>query len=106
MTVSQLINNLNSFHGMPAYENEPHCSDSQKTYFITDIAFFENNCFVFYQYPANKYYQSVRSLVADLRTYSHQQNYQVEFVNYNTNETFFNCNFHAVHGYNLTLRLY
>ena len=37
MTVSQLINRLNGFHGMPAYENEPYCSDSQKQYFITDI---------------------------------------------------------------------
>lgn len=106
MTVSQLINRLNGFHGMPAYENEPYCSDSQKQYFITDIVVVSNTCFIFYRYPTDRYYQSVRSLAADLRTYSNQQNYQVEFVNYDTNETFSNCNFHAAQGSSLILQLY
>ena len=106
MTISQLINNLNSFHGIPAYGNIPYCSDLQKQYFITDIAVSGNTCFIFYKEESNTYYTSVRSLVANLHTYSHQQNYQVEFVNYDTNETFSNCNFNPIGGYNLWLQLY
>ena len=102
MTISGLINNLNSFSRTPCYDNPMYCCDGQDQYNITDIAVSNGCCFIFYGNHTD-YTESPRFLVAKLRRYSHQKDYLVQFVNYETNDVFTKVRFSPY--YNLVIDL-